>query len=113
LCLLRLRSEKALDGGEDAGGGVVLAVGVGCGGEALRRSAMIKLRDSTRSGLVSKTRFIAAWPISSTSVLLERETLAVRAPCKQRHLAEEVAFVEVATVRGRPFSLTWTRTFPL
>src|ERR1043166_2272888 len=43
-----------------------------------RRSAIIKLSDSTRAGFVSNTRFIAACPISRTSVSSSARTFAVR-----------------------------------
>ncbi len=65
-----------------------------------RRSAMMKLNDSTRSGLVSKTRFIAAWPISSTSVSSSATTLAVRgSPVNKAISPKKSPSLRVATVR--------------
>ena len=59
------------------------------------RSVMIQLMDSTRSGLVSKMCFIAAWPISRTSVSSSCHDIGGSwFAGKKRHFAEEIAFVQ-------------------
>ena len=77
-----------------------------------RRSAMMWLGDSTRSGFVLNSSFIASWPISDFC-LFRATTLAVRVQPVNRPSRRKSPFVQHRHRPRAPFSLTCTCTRPL
>src|SRR5215204_3759873 len=96
MCFLWLNSEEALDGGEDAGGGVGVGAGVVClGGETLAPRGHDETEGFNQVRVCVEHTLHRGVADFENLCLLQRKNIgSPRLASKQCHFTEEVAFVQ-------------------